>query len=161
MHSGSSSKMTHPVNQGLGTTVAANYNAYKGSGNMTGTVATAFDSLVPFQTDNTNNYTTLKGLANPTTVTTGVATSDRVMCLSCHRSHASGWSYMLRTNVEGNEFIAVDGVWPGTDSPSTIAASAKYAQGRTLAETTKAYNDTAMHYASYQRVLCNKCHAKD
>jgi predicted CXXCH cytochrome family protein len=161
MHSGTSSKMTHPVNQGLSADVVANYNAYKGSGDMTGTVASSFDSIVPFQTNNTSNYTTLKALANPTTVTTGPATSDRVMCLSCHRAHATGWDYMARWNATGNEFIAVDGVWPGTDSPSTIAASAKYAQGRTVAETTKAYNDTTMHYGAYQRSLCNKCHAKD
>ncbi|RJR16651.1 MAG: cytochrome C [Nitrospiraceae bacterium] len=162
MHSGTSSKMTHPINQGLGTTVAGNYNAYVGSGNMTGSAATSYDSLIPFQTDNTTDYTVLKANSTNTgSVSTGPATSDRVMCLSCHRAHATGWDYMLRTNVEGNEFIAVDGVWPGTDSPSTIANQAKYAQGRTVAETTKAYNDTTMHYASYQRVLCNKCHAKD
>ena len=162
MHSGTSSKMTHPINQNLGTTVAGNYNAYVGSGNLTGNVATSYDSLVPFQTDNTTDYAVLKALSTNTgSVSTGPATSDRVMCLSCHRAHASGWDYMLRTNVEGNEFIAVDGVWPGTDSPSTIANQAKYAQGRTVAEITKAYNDTTMHYASYQRVLCNKCHAKD
>ncbi|MEW6599537.1 MAG: cytochrome C [Nitrospirota bacterium] len=162
MHSGTSSKMTHPVNQGLGTEVAGNYNAYKGSGDMTGSSATSYDSLIPFQTDNTSDYSVLKPLAvNDGSVATGPATSDRVMCLSCHRAHASGWDYMLRTNVEGNEFIAVDGVWPGTDSASTIASQAKYAQGRTVAETTKAYNDTTMHYASYQRSLCNKCHAKD
>ena len=162
MHSGSSTKMTHPVNQGLSAAVVANYNTYKGSGDITGiSVANSFDSLVPFQTGNSTDYTVLKALANPTTVTTGPATSDRVMCLSCHRAHASGWDFMLRYNVEGNEFMAVDGVGPGTDSPSTIANQAKYAQGRTVAETTKAYNDTAMHYSAYQRVLCNKCHAKD
>jgi len=154
---------THPVNQGLGATVTANYNAYKGSGDMTGVVATSFDSLVPFQTGVETNYTVLKGLANPASATIGQGpiSTDRVMCLSCHRAHATGWDYMLRFNVEGNEFIAVDGVWPGTDSPSTIANQAKYAQGRTVAETTKAYNDTTMHYGSYQRSLCNKCHAKD
>jgi hypothetical protein len=67
---------------------------------------------------------------------------------------------MGRWNNAG-EFIAVDGVWPGSDAVSTIANQAKYAQGRTVAETTKAYNDVTMHYGSYQRVLCNKCHAKD
>ncbi len=161
MHSGTSSRMTHPVNQMLGTDVTANYNAYRGSGNMTGTQATAYDSIVPFQTDNSNDYAALKALSvNDGSVSTGPATSDRVMCLSCHRAHASGWEYMGRWNNAG-EFMAADGVWPGTDSPSTIANQPKYAQGRTVAETTKAYNDTTMHYATYQRSLCNKCHAKD
>jgi hypothetical protein len=162
MHSGSSTKMTHPVNEQLGTSVAANYNSYVGSGNMTGSAATSFDSIVPFQMNNTTDFNTLKAKAvNDGSVSTGPATSDKVMCLSCHRAHATGFDYMTRWNVEGNEFIAVDGVWPGTDSPSTIANQAKYAQGRTVVETTKAYNDTPMHYATYQRLLCNKCHAKD
>ncbi len=161
MHSGTSSKMTHPVNQTLGTTVAGIYNSYIGSGNLAGTLATAFDSLAPFQTDNTTDYAVLKALAvNDGTKPEGPATSDRVMCLSCHKSHASGWEFMGRWNNAG-EFIAVDGVWPGTDSPSLVANQPKYAQGRTVAETTKAYNDTTMHYGSYQRSLCNKCHAKD
>jgi len=170
MHSGTSSKMTHPVNQGLGTDVAANYNTYVGSGNMTGAAATSYDSIVPFQHDNSNDYALLatktslsSGSGASATFTTpmdGPATSDRVMCLSCHRAHASGWEFMGRWNNAG-EFMAADGVWPGTDSPSSVANQPKYAQGRTVAETTKAYNDTTMHYGSYQRSLCNKCHAKD
>ena len=161
MHSGSSSKMTHPVNQGLGSSVAANYNAYIGSGNMAGTSTTSYDSIVPFQTDNTTDYAALKLLAvNDGSNKNGPASSDRVMCLSCHRAHATGWEYMGRWNNAG-ELIAVDGVWPGTDSASTVANLPKWAQGRTVAETTKAYNDTTMHYATYQRSLCNKCHAKD
>lgn len=161
MVSANSPNHTHPVNQAMSGAVIGIYNSYKGSGDTTGiTVANSFDSLVPFQKGNSTNYTDLKADATPT-VLTGPATSDKVMCLSCHRAHASGWDYMMRWNATGNEFIAVDGVWPGTDSPSTIASQAKYAQGRTVAETTKAYNDTTMHYSSYQRSLCNKCHAKD
>ena len=161
MHSGSSSLMTHPINQGLGSSIAANYNAYIGSGNMSGVSTTSYDSIIPFQTDNSTDYAALKLLAvNDGSNKNGPATSDRVMCLSCHRAHATGFEFMGRWN-NANELIAVDGVWPGTDSPSTIANQAKYAQGRTVAETTKAYNDTTMHYASYQRNLCNKCHAKD
>ncbi|MDA8103849.1 MAG: hypothetical protein M0Z71_00560 [Nitrospiraceae bacterium] len=161
MHTATSSKMTHPVNQGLSSAEVDNYSKYKGSGIMTGSAATSYDSLVPFQTDNTRNYTTLKSLAvNDGSKATGPATSDRVMCLSCHRAHATGWPHMTRWNNDG-ELIAVDGVWPGTDSPSSIASQAKYAQGRTVTETTVAYNGATMHYASYQRSLCNKCHAKD
>ncbi len=160
MHSATNS-FTHPVNQNLGDVVSANYNAYVGSGNMTGTAATSFDSIVPFQMDTQTNYTTLKASAvNNGSVTTGPATSDRVMCLSCHRAHASGWEFMGRWNNAG-EFMSADGVWPGTDSPSTIANQPKYAQGRTVAETTTAYGGKTMGYASYQRSLCNKCHAKD
>ena len=162
MHSGTSSKMTHPVNQGLGTNVTANYNAYIGSGNMGGTAATAYDSIVPFQTDNTTDYSILKALAvNDGTVSTGPASSDRVMCLSCHRAHASGHKHMTRWNNDA-EMIIVEGLWPGSDSANLEAAKAKWHLGRTVAETTKSYNDKpSTAYASYQRSLCNKCHAKD
>lgn len=162
MHSGTSSKMTHVVNQNLGTEVTNNYNAYVGSGDMSGTQATSYDSIVPFQTDNSQDYVALRALSvNDGSVSTGPATSDRVNCLSCHRAHATGWAHMTRWNNEG-EMIAVDGVWPGTDSPSAVGKLAKWAQGRTVAETSKSYNDKpATAYATYQRSLCNKCHAKD
>jgi hypothetical protein len=156
MHSGTSSKMTHPVNQGFSAGVAGNYNSYLGSG-LTG--ASGFDTIIPFQTDNTSDLAALQTAAN--TVNAQAATSSRVMCLSCHRAHASGFAHMTRWQNEG-EFIAADGVWPGTNSPSTIASAAKYAMGRTVAETTASYNNQPeTKYASYQRSLCNKCHAKD
>jgi hypothetical protein len=158
MHSGSSTKMTHPVNQGFSAGTAANYNAYVGSG-LIG--ASGFDTIVPYQVDNSSNYPTLRTAANAGAARQAT-TSDRVMCLSCHRAHASGFEFMVRWNATGNEFIAVDGVWPGTDSPSSIATAAKYSQGRTVAETTASYNNQPeTKYASYQRSLCNKCHAKD
>jgi hypothetical protein len=159
MHSGTSSKLTHPVNQGFSSTVADNYNAYLGSG-LTGN--SGFDTIVPFQDNNVTSYVTLRSNANIADYTTrDAATSSRVMCLSCHRAHASGFAHMTRWQNEG-DVIAADGVWPGTDSTSTIATSAKYAMGRTTAETAAAYNYTPeTKYASYQRSLCNKCHAKD
>ena len=156
MHSATSTLLTHPVNQGFSAGVAANYNAYLGSG-LTG--ASGFDTIVPFQTDNTTDMAALQTAAN--TVNAQAATSSRVMCLSCHRAHASGFAHMTRWQNEG-EFIAADGVWPGTNSTSTIASQAKYAMGRTTAETSAAYNNQPeTKYASYQRSLCNKCHAKD
>lgn len=162
MHSPTSSKMTHPVNQMLATSVASNYNKYKGSGNVTGTSATSYDSIVPFQTDNTTNYAALRAQSvNDGTVKTGPVGSDRVMCLSCHRAHASGFVHMTRWQNEA-EMIIVDSVWPGTDSPSTVASAAKWSLGRTTAETSASYNQKpATSYASYQRSLCNKCHIKD
>ncbi len=156
MHSAISSKLTHPTNQGFSAGVAANYNAYVGSG-LTG--ASGFDSIVPFQTDNSTDYPALRTAAN-LGHSAQASTSSRVACVSCHRSHASGFNHMTRWQNEG-EFIAVDGVWPGTDSTSSIATAAKYAMGRTTAETLASYNGTPMTYASYQRSLCNKCHAKD
>ena len=163
MHTASEHEDDAPGEPGPERGRGAAYNSYLGSGLKTGvTAANSYDSIVPFQTDNLRSITALKNLANSdgSNRSGPAGTTDRVMCLSCHRAHASGWAHMTRWNNDA-EFIAVDGVWPGTDSPSTIANQAKYAMGRTVAETTAAYNGKSMTYASYQRSLCNKCHAKD
>lgn len=161
MHAGTSEKLTHPTgNQTMGTDVADNYNSYVGSGNLTGSSATSFDSLVPFQEDNSTDYSgVLKPAATPFD-RTGPVSADRVMCLSCHRAHASGWEYMTRWDNE-IEMIVIDGQWPGTDATGE-ASLPKWAKGRTQAEREMAmYNKPASFYATYQRALCNKCHAKD
>lgn len=149
---------THPTNQGFSAAVAANYNAYMGSG-LTGN--SGFDTIVPFQDDNSTDYAALRTAGTNTTNSRDASTTSRVMCLSCHRAHASGFAHMTRWQNEG-EFIAAEGVWPGTDSTNTIASQAKYAAGRTTAVMASAYNFTPeTKYSTYQRSLCNKCHAKD
>lgn len=156
MHS--SGNYVHPVDQQLGTTVAGNYNAYVKSGDMTGGAgATAFTSLVPFA-----SVGTYAQLATATTSTAGPASGDRVMCLSCHRAHASGFIDMLRWEQE-YEFITkvIGGAtsYGGTDVAATDNALSR---GRTNAEKVAAYYDRpATQFATYQRVLCNKCHAQD
>ncbi|MEW6289050.1 MAG: cytochrome C [Thermodesulfobacteriota bacterium] len=156
MHS--SGNMVHPVDQGLGSTVATLYGQYVKSGDMTGAAATSFQSLAPFA-QNTSDYTALAATAkNNDSQLGGPGGSDQVMCLSCHRAHASGFEYMLRWNNEG-EFITYNGSWPGTDSTPTVP---QFARGRVAAETQAAYYDRpATAFATYQRVLCNKCHAQD
>jgi hypothetical protein len=63
---------------------------------------------------------------------------------------------MTRWNNE-NEYMIKNGVYPGTDS--TVS---DIARGRTTAETMAGYyNKSITKFASFQRVLCNKCHAKD
>ncbi len=155
--------LVHPVDQNLGSTIATTYNDYVGSGDLSGSqVQGEYDSLVPFQVDNSTDYATLAAQANSDgTVVSGPVSTDQVFCLSCHRAHASGWEYIARWDNE-IALIIVDSVWPGTDAASADAALAVWAKGRTQAERSRAYNDTAAtDYASYQRVLCNKCHAKD
>lgn len=149
MHSNSGT--VHPVDRALGN-IANAYNAYVKSGDLTGVAATSYSSLVPFA-EGTGDITALRSHAkNDNTYLSGPATSDQVTCLSCHRAHASGFDFMLRFNM-GNEFMVNNGTYTGT-----VAV----AQGRTEAEMTAAYYDRpATQFASYQRVLCNKCHAKD
>jgi len=160
MHS--TGNYVHPTDATLGT-LANNYNAYVNSGNTSGgTLGTSFLSLVPFA-ENTNSYTTLISHATNAATSAGPGTSDRVVCLSCHRAHASGFPDMLRWNYEG-EFITVADstgatVWPGSDNPSV---STSFSRGRTTAEMLRAYYDRPVTtFGAYQRQLCNKCHAKD
>ena len=156
MHS--SGNYVHPVDQGLTTTVANVYNAYVKSGDLTGTSAGSFSSLVPFA-ENTSTIATLQAHAkNNDSYLTGPGGSDQVTCLSCHRAHASGWPEALRWNMEG-EFMVYNSLYPGTDTTATVP---QFARGRVAAETQAAYYDRPVtKFASYQRVLCNKCHAKD
>jgi hypothetical protein len=162
MHVDTTGNLIHTVDETMGSTIADNYNDYVGSGDLTGDISTSYDSLVPFQTGNSTDYVALAALAvNDGSVTTGPTQSDRVTCLSCHRAHASGWEHMTRWDND-IEMIIVDGEWPGTDAVSTVAQEPKWAKGRTVEERAAAYNNTpATDYATYQRVLCNKCHAKD
>ena len=154
MHS--SGNYVHPIDQSLSDAVANNYNAYVKSGDLTGSASTSFTSLVPFA-ENTGDIPTLQAHAtNTNSYRNGPGSSDKVMCLSCHRAHASGWPEALRWNMEG-EFMIYQGLYPGTDN-----AASSYARGRLAVETQAAYYDRPVTaFATYQRVLCNKCHAKD
>ncbi|HEU4382179.1 MAG TPA: cytochrome c3 family protein [Anaeromyxobacteraceae bacterium] len=158
MHSGAGNY--HPVDQAING-FSANYNAYVSSGIMTGTGAT-FTSLVPFN-ENTTDFTTLASHAKNGTVMAGPTANDQVSCMSCHRGHASGFSDMVRWQIE-NEFLTKadslgNGFYCATDSP---VSSGRCALGRTTVEVQAAYYDRPVSKLGiWQRSLCNKCHAKD
>jgi predicted CXXCH cytochrome family protein len=159
---GSNGTLTHPTDRQLSGTVIGTYNSYVKSGLMTGSPATSYLSLVPYEeglTYSTANINTLKSHAqtndsylNGPANGNGHSPKEQVMCLSCHRAHASGWPKMLRWNNEVTT-ITVAGAYPtGNDS----------GWGRSLTEASKAYYDrNATKFSNYQRSLCNKCHAKD
>lgn len=164
------STLRHPAGDAakLGA-IAGNYNSYVKTGDLTGTSASSYTSLVPFEEGVTDqsiaSYTQLKGHALNTDAQLGGpdSTKSNVSCMSCHRAHASGWDSMLRFSINNEFMVGADStgapVYPGTDSAYTSLSAA---QGRTVAETQKAYYDRpATKFAAYQRVLCNKCHAKD
>jgi predicted CXXCH cytochrome family protein len=148
----------HRTDIALGSDVLANYAAYVKSGDMTGSLTASYLSLVPF-VENTTDYTTLAAHAkNNDSALGGPQTGDLVTCLTCHRAHASGWGHMMRWN-DTSTFLTYDGLWPGTDSTPGLP---EYARGRTSAETRAAYYDRPANlFATHQRGLCNKCHARD
>ena len=151
MHTPATGTRVHPIDHELGILNGV-YNAYVKSGDLTGLAASSYSSLVPFA-EATGTFTTLAGHASNTNgYLNGPAATDQVMCLSCHRAHASGFDYMLRFNM-GYEFMVYNGTYTG--SPAA-------AQGRNETEMTAAYYGRSPSvFATYQRVLCNKCHAKD
>ena len=162
MHTNSGA-IVHPVDQTISSAVADNYNQYRGSGNMTGTNTNSYLSLVPYIEGVSSTYATLASHAKIDNSQLGGPTglSSQVSCLSCHRAHASGFKDMLRWNNEG-EFIIVNGSWPGTDSSTSAAQNVSFSQGRTYLEMKGAYYEYPEGtFATYQRVLCNKCHAQD
>jgi hypothetical protein len=157
---GPGGRKTHPAGNDVKLTAvtAANYNAYVASGNLTGNSATSYSSMVPFEMG-TSDYALLKGVARTSgTPSAGPGTSSAVMCLSCHRAHASGWDHAMRWNMK-SEFLVYNGDYPGIED---IGTPPRISQGRTRAEVRKTFGDRpARAYATYQRSLCNKCHARD
>ncbi|MDD2582252.1 MAG: cytochrome C [Desulfuromonadaceae bacterium] len=152
----------HPASSDstLGATVLANYNAYVKSADFTGTVATAYTSMVPFEEGTKDRAALALHALNDGTQTAGADANSNVMCLSCHRAHASGWDSMTRWNNK-SEFLTVAGAYPGTGVVGE-GGYGQYSMGKTQAEVQATFYDRpATVYATYQRSLCNKCHAKD
>jgi predicted CXXCH cytochrome family protein len=165
MHYDGGAKYVHPTDDALSGTVIANYDSYVKTGDMTGAKATSFTSLVPFATNATGaaGYAALATLANNAAPTSaGPSTNDQVTCFSCHRSHASGFDFALRWDY-GYEFMTKGGDYIGSDNPEVTGSGAGVQhRGRTMADWEDAYYDRpSSKFATYQRVLCNKCHAKD
>lgn len=128
--------------------VPVSYNSYVKTGDFTGTVATAYDALVPIERG-VSDGSQLNHLS-----TAGVQGTEQVMCLSCHRAHASAFDNALRWDNATSEFIAESAILE--ENSTTLMANGAvpyYANGAAV--------DVVAKYGQYQRQLCNKCHAKD
>ncbi len=142
------------------------YDRYLATGNLGGLQATAYWSIVPYEEGTTDRATLAAHATSDGSATAGPSTGqENVMCLSCHRAHASGWDSGMRWNMRdrtlSSGYVTAGGAWPGIDATGDAALPAN-AQGRTQAETRGAmYDRDASAYAPYQKALCNKCHAQD
>ncbi len=125
---------------------ASNYNSYVASGDFTGTQATSYDDLVPFERG-TADHAILNG---STTEGPRPTETTNVMCLTCHRAHASAHDNIGRWDFEV-EFIAESRALESVDVPAT--ATPYYEDGIKI--------DVATKYGPNQRSLCNKCHVQD
>ncbi len=162
MSEGNTTALRHPAGnlRKLSVNVMSNYNAYVASGNLSGNAVNSYTSMVPFELG-TRDYNVLQITANfdgsDRKGPDKVKGNPNVMCLTCHRAHASGWDSMTRWNMK-SKFLVYNGLYPGVDNRSTD----EFAQGRNSAETQKTFYDRSINsFAFYQRSLCNKCHGKD
>jgi len=125
---------------------ATTYNAYVATGDFTGgSGANAYTGLVPFERQETDKTVLLAAA----TSTQGPTTSDNVMCLTCHRAHASAFENITRWDM-GAALLA-----EGYPSAANLVAMGAVANADYLGR------DIATDFGEYQRSLCNKCHAKD
>ena len=82
---------------------------------------------------------------------TGGTTQGNVMCLTCHRAHASAFDYSGRWDFTVEYMVDSH---PQTGDSGT--------DGITDPQNTAYYGRNMLdEYGEYQRNLCNKCHAKD
>jgi predicted CXXCH cytochrome family protein len=159
MHT-TASILRHPTGQVMAGSIQSNYNSYVKSGAMTGSATTSYLSLVPFEeglTYTTANISTMKSHAQVNdSVLDGpgsgsVPATATIMCLSCHRAHASAFENMLKWDPSQTTIITA-GAYPTGNSGLGYSAT-EVAKGY--------YNYNPTKFSQYQRQLCNKCHAKD
>ncbi len=127
-HSESSGRLVHPTRT-VGNDIASNYNTYFGTG-QPDVGASPYLAAIPVEINDPNNTTTFTG---------DITGTAKVMCLSCHRSHASSSPKAGRWDFNVT-FLAEDGAESGSyPIPNPYAATAGAAQ----------------------KSLCNKCHKQD
>jgi len=146
----------HPVGNlaKLGSTISSNYNIYVKTGVLTGNVSNSYLSLVPFE-EGISNYLTLKTHARTDNsyLVGPDAGSSQVMCLTCHRAHASGWDYATRWNTN-TTYVVFNGYY--SQDGQTYQP---YGQGRTEIEAQTAnYGLPESRFSLNQDTLCHKCH---
>ena len=146
--------LRHPAgNNAVLGAIAANYNAYVKSGDLTGVQATSYNSLVPFEEQTTDYAVLLSHAGSSNASTVGPDATSTVSCVSCHRAHASGFASMVRYDLADALITDAAGVFEPRAGMTTAALAAAY-YGRGDSTTNAAF-------APAQRILCNKCHAKD
>lgn len=141
-HQAGAGKFVHPAgnSEKLSIEIVGNYNTYLRTGNFSGTAANAYLQFVPFE----------RGLSDPLLLdpnsSQGPNANANVMCLSCHRAHASAfvdsgrWDFKAALLAQSHPAVGDAGATP-TD------VNASY-YGR----------DIVSVFGSGQGPFCEKCH---
>lgn len=139
-HSEMTNNFVHPERD-MGSEIAGAYNAYVSTDDPSGgDIATAYWGLVPFEAVNVDLST-----VNTTNYTQGPTGVDQVMCVTCHRAHATPFPDIGRWDF-ATTFIADSHPMEGDGGLGTNDVTYKYYQ---------------YTFVENQRSLCNKCHVKD
>ena len=141
--------LVHVASDGahLGAGYSSNYNKYVATGDFTGTDVNSYDALVPIERGVT------VGADLDETSLEGADANSNVMCLTCHRAHASAYGSIGRWDF-GEELIAESPLLdPGTTTTLTDRNAGTYDAGAAI--------DVVAEYGANQRSLCNKCHVQD
>jgi len=142
-HSSNTTNFVHPTGQAMSSMVVSTYNAYVSSDDLLGgNVSTSYMGLVPFEAVNVDFD---DPQFDSTNYTEGPSAGDQVMCLSCHRAHASPFEDIARWDM--SETFLADSHPAGLD------------EGATQDDLDNMYYNYT--FVENQRSLCNKCHAKD
>ncbi|MBU1698780.1 MAG: hypothetical protein KJ970_11375 [Candidatus Eisenbacteria bacterium] len=140
-HAGNTTNFVHPTGEDMGTAASSTYNAYISSDEPTGgNASTAYNGLVPFEAVNV-----VFDDVDPGDYTQGPTSADQVMCVTCHRAHATPFADIGRWDF-GTTFIAESHPLATDTGASTEDVANKYYQ---------------YTFSTNQRSLCNKCHVKD
>ena len=122
--------------------IISNYNSYVKTGDCSGVRETAYLSLVPFELGTA--YLDPSSTSGP-----GSPGNANVMCLTCHRAHASAFHNKGRWDFEAT-FMA-DSI-PRYDDSGVIGNDVINSYyGRNISS----------EFGIYQRLFCNKCHIRD
>lgn len=136
----------HPVGEDgrFSAEAAETYGAYLRTGDFSGSPSLSYMALVPFERGVSD-----PALLDPASRSGPDAGVSNVMCLSCHRAHASAFRSIGRWDFS-TTFLAESHLQSSdAGAGATDALNAYY--GRTI----------TAEFGRYQRSLCNKCHALD
>jgi len=149
-HDPNTTNYVHPTSESLDE-IAAVYNRYVSSTNQTGGVrAGAYRGLVPFEAVNADLAT-----VDTYNYDLGPEAADQVMCLTCHRSHASAFDDAARWDMHVAFISESVPHQTGVDS----LGNPVYVGGATAEDVANKYY--AYTFEPGQRSLCNKCHNQD
>jgi predicted CXXCH cytochrome family protein len=143
-HMAGTSAFRHPTgnDDNLEAAMADTYNAYVKSGDLSGTIDTAYLQFVPFE----------RGVSDPTLLEPqsrrGPGPGARPMCLSCHRAHAGAFGH--------------GGRWDFTAARLADSHPAPGDSGATTTDVLNSYygRDIALEFGSNQGPFCQKCHGE-